>query len=65
MIVSYTFNWYNNYTEVNVMRKTKNLLSVTIDVELLERLKELAKTENRTLSNLVETILYKYVDKEE
>ena len=36
-------------------------LNVRIDVQLLEKLKDLAKNENRTLSNLVDTALKKYL----
>jgi predicted DNA-binding protein len=43
----------------------KRRLAVTVEDELLERLVELAKQENRTLSNYVETLLYKALEKEE
>ena len=40
----------------------KTYLNATIDVELMEKLKELAKKENRNFSNLIETLLYKAVN---
>lgn len=43
----------------------KERLAVTIEQDLLERLVELSKKENRNLSNYVETLLYRALDKEE
>lgn len=43
----------------------KKVFSVRISVELLERLKKLAKRQNRTLNNYVETALLHYVNKHE
>lgn len=40
----------------------KKVLQATIEEKLLEMLKEQAKIENRSLSNLVETLLYKALD---
>lgn len=37
----------------------KKVLTVTIEEELLNVLKKTAESENRNLSNLVETLLYK------
>lgn len=39
----------------------KHKLLITIDDELKEKLKEIAKKENRTLSNLIETVLIQIV----
>lgn len=39
----------------------KSVLTVTIDNELMAKLKELAESENRKLSNMVETLLYEAV----
>jgi len=39
----------------------KKVYSVRLDEELLTELKVISKEENRTLSNLVETVLKKYV----
>ena len=41
----------------------KRVLSVRLDQELINKLKLIAKDENRPLSNLVETILKQYVKK--
>lgn len=43
----------------------KKVHSFRISVELLERLKKLAKRENRTLNNYVETALCDLVEEEE
>ena len=40
----------------------KKVYSVRLDEELLAELKAISKEENRSLSNLVETVLKKYVD---
>ncbi|WP_240761824.1 ribbon-helix-helix protein, CopG family [Nitrosococcus wardiae] len=40
------------------------MLNVRIDSELKKKLQELAKGENRTLSNLVETVLANYAKRE-
>jgi len=40
----------------------KKVLSVRLDEEFIEQLKIIAKNENRPLSNLIETILKKYVN---
>jgi predicted DNA-binding ribbon-helix-helix protein len=37
----------------------KKVLNVTIDEKLWDELKKCAESENRTVSNLVETLLYK------
>jgi len=42
----------------------KKVLSVRLDEELIEKLKMAAKDDNRTLSNLIETVLKKYADSE-
>ncbi len=39
----------------------KEILHMHIDPALKERLKRLAEQDNRTLSNLIETILVEYV----
>lgn len=44
---------------------TKERLAVTIDKELMRRIVEQAKAENRNLSNYVETLLYKVLGKDE
>ena len=38
----------------------KKVLSVRLDEELIVALKQIAKDENRPLSNLIETVLKKY-----
>lgn len=43
----------------------KSTLAVTIDDELLIKLKKMAAEENRKLSNLVETLLYRALDSSE
>ena len=42
----------------------KEYLNVRIESELKKQLQELAKRENRPLSNLVETVLMKYAKRE-
>ncbi|WP_041350652.1 ribbon-helix-helix protein, CopG family [Nitrosococcus watsonii] len=42
----------------------RELLNVRIESELKEQLQALAKRENRTLSNLVETVLANYAKRE-
>ncbi|WP_041355745.1 ribbon-helix-helix protein, CopG family [Nitrosococcus halophilus] len=42
----------------------REMLNVRIDSELKRQLQELAKRENRTLSNLVETVLANYAKRE-
>jgi predicted transcriptional regulator len=42
----------------------RELLNVRVDTELKKQLQELAKRENRTLSNLVETVLTTYAKRE-
>lgn len=39
----------------------KKVLSVRIDDEIIEKLKRLAEKENRSLSNLIETVLKKHI----
>ena len=39
----------------------KQVLSFCVDEELIDALKKLAKSDNRNLSNLIETILKQYV----
>ena len=38
-------------------------LNVRVDPDLLRQIKEAARTENRTVSNLVDTALRRYVEK--
>jgi len=40
----------------------KQVLSMRLDEELIEKLKKLAESENRTLSNYIETLLKKHID---
>lgn len=40
----------------------KKVLQATIDIELWNKLKAQAEAENRTMSNLVETLLYKVIN---
>jgi len=40
----------------------KKVLQVTIDEDLLKRIKEMAAEQNRNVSNLVETLLYAAVE---
>jgi len=39
----------------------KKTVSIRLDDELIERLKQLAEKENRNLSNYIETVLKKYI----
>ena len=39
----------------------KKVLSIRVDQELIDKLKIIAKGDNRPLSNLIETILKQYV----
>ena len=49
------------YTEVSFMGVEKPVYSFRLNKELVDTLKVLATQQNRTLSNLVETILLQYV----
>ena len=40
----------------------KQVLSMRLDEELIEKLRKLAESENRTLSNYIETLLKKHID---
>lgn len=42
----------------------KRALNIRIEIELYERLRGLAQQENRSLSNLVETLLQAHVDQQ-
>ena len=39
----------------------KKVVSVRLDESFIEKLREIAEKQNRTLSNLVETVLKEYV----
>jgi len=39
----------------------KERTSLSIDKEVMEKIKELAENENRTISNIVETALIQYI----
>ncbi|MBQ3225432.1 MAG: ribbon-helix-helix protein, CopG family [Clostridia bacterium] len=41
----------------------KKVISVRLDDALIQKLREVAEEQNRTLSNLVETVLKDYVSK--
>ena len=41
----------------------KRAFSITIDKDLYDKLKEIAAEQNRTLSNLIDTILNEWLDK--
>ena len=43
----------------------KKVVSVRLDEEFIQKLIELAEQQNRSLSNLVETVLKDYVSKQE
>lgn len=43
----------------------KKRLSVTVEETLLDKLDEIAEEENRTVSNLVETIIMDYLSRRE
>ncbi len=47
--------------KVYVGNMKKDILHMKISPDLKERLKRLAEQDNRTLSNLIETILVEYV----
>jgi len=47
------------------MRIEKKVLSIRLDEEFINELKIIAKSENRPLSNLIETVLKKYVNSKE
>jgi len=44
------------------MRIEKKVLSIRLDEEFIKELKIIAKSENRPMSNFVETVLKKYVN---
>lgn len=43
----------------------KKVVSVRLDEDFIQKLKELAEQQNRSLSNLVETVLKDYVSRQE
>ena len=43
----------------------KEKISISIDSELLEKVRELALIENRNVSNVIETALIEYIKKKE
>ena len=43
----------------------KKVMSVRLDETLIEKLKVIAEKENRPLSNLIETVLKRYVQENE
>lgn len=43
----------------------KKVISVRLDEEFIQRLREIAEGQNRSLSNLVETVLKEYVSHHE
>jgi len=43
----------------------KRPISTRLDEKIVEKLKELADKENRTLSNVIETIIKKYIEQNE
>lgn len=43
---------------------TKVKTSISIDENLLKKVKELAQTENRNMSNIIETALIEYIKKQ-
>lgn len=40
----------------------KKIVSLTLEIEIIEKLKELAEKEGRNFSNMVEYIVRKYMD---
>ena len=50
---------YDNNKTIEIM-KPRSTLHIRFDAELKEQLSQLAKSENRTLSNLIETVLAAY-----
>lgn len=42
----------------------KKAISITVDHDIILQLKEICKAENRKMSNLIETILKEWVDKQ-
>lgn len=51
---------YNGY---GGKKKMKKAIGVTIEVEIYDQIKKLADAEGRNLSNMVEFILRKYLEK--
>ena len=45
--------------------ENKTTIMIYLDKEVKEKLKKLAITENRSMSNLVATIVFKYINKNE
>ena len=51
--------------EVNNMRPLKEKISITIDADVLERLRELAEHEERSLSQYINIVLKKHLQEQE
>lgn len=56
----YLFAYICITIKYNIMKTNK---SIRLNQELLGKLEKIAKSENRTLSNLIEKILLEYVNK--
>ena len=54
---------YYYYRERNKDMAKKEKISISIDSELLKKVKELALIENRNTSNVIETALIEYMKK--
>ena len=44
---------------------TKDVTTIRIDSDVMDRVKEAAKKENRPISNFIETVLIKYLEDQE
>lgn len=56
--------WYHTH-EVNTMKPLKERISITIDGDLLEKLREKADYDCRPLSQYINLILRRYLEQEE
>ena len=65
-VLAISSKWcYYKYRERNKDMAKKEKISISIDSELLEKVRELALIENRNTSNIIETALIEYIKKKE
>jgi len=53
---------YLHYNRIQNIAMTKDVTTIRIDSNVMNRIKEVAKKENRPISNFIETVLIKYLE---
>ena len=57
-------NWYTGY-EVRHMKPLKDRISITIDSDILAKLRDKAEYDGRSLSQYINLVLKRHLEKEE